>query len=226
MCGRYTQTRTTRELRERFGAVEARAEAAPRFNIAPTDPVPVIVREPQGPVLLEMRWGLVPSWSSPEAKATPRPINAKAETLSTSGMFKRLLPARRCLVAADGFYEWQGPRTDRRPVRIRLQSGGTFAFAGLWDAWRDPRDRAAPPLLTCTIVTTEANELVRAVHDRMPAILLPEDEARWLEPSLSDPRELTALLGPYPSALLAVDQVSPLVNDVRNQSPACILPLN
>ncbi|MGI5861517.1 MAG: SOS response-associated peptidase [Myxococcales bacterium] len=226
MCGRYTQTRSTQELRERFGAIEARAEVAPRYNVAPTDPVPVIVREPQGPVLVEMRWGLVPSWSSPGAEATPRPINAKAETLSTSGMFKRLLGARRCLVAADGFYEWSGPRTDRRPARIRLHSGETFAFAGLWDAWRDPRDRAAPPLLTCTIVTTAANELVRPLHDRMPVILLPEDEGRWLEPSITDPRELAAMLGPYPSDLLAIDRVSTLVNDVRNQGPDCILPLS
>lgn len=226
MCGRFTQTQPLAALRERFAVTEVRAEPTPRFNIAPTDPVAAVRGEPGARILEEMRWGLVPSWSDPSDRRAPRPINARAETLSTSGMFKRLLPSRRCLVLADGFYEWSGPKERRQPVRARLEDGALFAFAGLWDLWRDPRDPAAPPLRTCTIVTTEANTLVRPVHDRMPVILLPEDEERWLDPSVSASGLLLGLLRPYPAERMALDRVAPLVNDVRNQSPDCIRPLS
>jgi putative SOS response-associated peptidase YedK len=226
MCGRFTQTRSPEALRERFAVAQVRAAPAPRYNVAPTDPVAVVLLENCGRVLDELRWGLVPSWGDPSDRRAPRPINARAETLATSGMFRRLLPTQRCLVVADGFYEWSGPRARRQAFRARLADGAAFGFAGLWDCWQDRRDPDAAPLRTCTIVTTEANRLVRPVHDRMPVILPPEAEERWLDPRLTDAAQLVALLRPYPAERMALDRVSALVNDVRNQSPDCIRPLH
>lgn len=224
MCGRFTQTKSVPELRERFKPDRVSAEVAPRYNIAPTDAVLAIVRGHEGRVLGELRWGLVPSWA-PAGARMPHPINAKAETLATSRMFKHLLPTRRCLVLADGFYEWSGTPKDRKPVRARLRTGEPFAFAGLWNLWRDARDPAAPAIASCVIVTVPPNELIRPIHDRMPAILRPEDEERWLDPAVREPAALLSMLGPYPDDQMALDRVSPLVNDVRHQGPDCIVPL-
>jgi len=223
MCGRFTQTSDADAIAARFAVVTRRAEVVARYNIAPTDPVPVVVREGGARALELFRWGLIPYWTK-ALRGAPQPINAKVETVARSAMFRGLLPARRCLVVADGFYEWTGAKKDRRPLRIVLKDRSLFAFAGLWDAWRDPDKRGSPPLRSCTIVTVDANPLIAPVHDRMPAILKPEDEARWLDPALTDPTALAALLAPYPAERLDMYPVSSAVNNVRNQGPECIEP--
>lgn len=226
MCGRFTQTSDAATIASRFRAVATRAEVVPRYNIAPTDPVVVIVREGGAPAIELFRWGLIPWWAT-SMKVQPQPINAKAETLATSSLFKRLLPTRRCLVVADGFYEWSVGREkkpQRRPFRVCLRSRGPFAFAGLWDLWSEPAKPQAPALRTCTIVTIDANSLVAPIHDRMPAILTPDQEARWIDPALKDPAELKTLLAPLAPEAMELYPVSPLVNDVKNQGPELILP--
>lgn len=223
MCGRFTQTSDAATVAARFKAVAVRATLEPRFNIAPTDPVAVVVHEGGAPALEAFRWGLVPFFAR-SLKQQPQPINAKAETLATSNLFKRLLPSRRCLVVADSFYEWTGPKAQRRPLRVLLKSRGLFAFAGLWDLWRDPARPDGPTLRSCTIVTVPANRLVAPIHDRMPAILRPTDEARWLDPALRDPPALAELLAPFDPEQLQLYPVSPRVNDVRQQGPECIEP--
>jgi putative SOS response-associated peptidase YedK len=222
MCGRFTQTRELAELKARFAVSEVRAPIEPRFNIAPTSPVAVVLRDGGAAVLDAFRWGLVPAWAK-ALKGQPSPINARAETLASSGMFRRLLARRRCLVPADGVYEWTGTKKQRSPVRIHLRDEAPFAFAGLWDSWRDPADPGAPELRTCTIVTIPANSLIAPIHDRMPVILAPEDEARWLDPALEVPAAL-ALLRPFDPERMALYRVSSIVNDVRNKGPECIAP--
>ncbi|GAB4317972.1 MAG: SOS response-associated peptidase [Candidatus Sumerlaeia bacterium] len=257
MCGRFANTSDLQRLISRFKfTVEVEGwETRPRFNIAPSQEALVIrcvFKEcGEGRACLRvgrpMRWGLVPSWAADE-KIGNRMINARSETLAGKPAFRRALAARRCLVPADGFFEWQRvARGSRRPFFVRLRGGVPFAFAGLWETWvphRSPAptergqddtphrpDESAPateqtaPLYTFTIITTEANDLVRPIHGRMPVILRPEDEERWLDPANRDPDALIALLRPCPAGEMEVFEVSPLVNSPANDSPAVIEPL-
>lgn len=224
MCGRFTQTVDTATLAARFKAVAARATVTgARYNIAPTDFVPVVVLQGGAPALEELRWGLVPAWAK-DLRQRPQPINAKSETLATSKMFRRLLPTRRCLVLADSFFEWRKDESGKVPLRFLLAGRAPFAFAGLFDVWKDPARGDAPPLRTCTIVTVGANALVLPVHDRMPAILTPENEAKWLDPERKAPQALLELLAPYPPEAMAAYEVDQAVNDARNKGPVCIEP--
>ncbi len=203
------QTREVEALRERFRIRELFAEGlVPRANISPTAAVASVhadASEPgQGRVLRLLRWGLVPAWAK-DLKDGPHPINAKAETLAKSPLFRRLLGAQRCLIPADGFYEWVGPKGHRRPLKIGLKSGELFAFAGLWDSWRDPA-ASGPELSTCTLITCSPNELMAPIHDRMPVILRPEDEERWLQPSRGGSPPPLELLRPYHSSEMALGE--------------------
>jgi putative SOS response-associated peptidase YedK len=218
VCGRFTQTNEEAVLRARFGFKALKAKVEPRYNIAPTDPVLVLVQEAEGLTFEEHRWGLLRA-TAKSPKSSPRPINARVENLAVSRMFRDLLPIQRCLVVADGFYEWGGPKERRQPYRVHLKTDEPFTFAGLWDAWRDP---AGGELRTCTIVTTAANDLVRPIHDRMPVILYREAEARWLDPGLTSNADLLRLLVPRPVEELEVYPVSTEVNSVRAQGPECI----
>jgi putative SOS response-associated peptidase YedK len=223
MCGRFIQTTPSTALKERFRIAQARAEAAPRYNIAPTDPV-AVVRLDEGQRVLELfRWGLVPEWA-PSLREAPRLINARAESLSSKPAFRRLLPRQRCLVLADGFYEWGGSKAGKRqPYCVRLTEGGPFAFAGLFGLWRNPKAKDEPPLGTVTIVTCEPNGLIAPIHDRMPAILRgAEEEESWLDVTLTDPERLGRLLRPLPEEATDLYPVSSLVNDVKNQGPECM----
>jgi putative SOS response-associated peptidase YedK len=167
----------------------------------------------------------VPRWAK-DPKGGARMINARAETLAERPAYRGLLRRRRCLIAADGFYEWaEGPggRKAKQPMYVRLTTGEPFAFAGLWDEWRPPA--GGEPLRTCTIVTTEANALVAAFHHRMPVLLAPEVEAVWLDPGLTDPDHLRSLLVPYPAAAMEAYPVGPAVNAVANDDAQLVLPL-
>lgn len=219
MCGRFTLTQSAQIAAERFGAQMIPFEFSPRYNIAPSQPVAVILQNGERR-LSACRWGLVPFWAK-EPEIGNRLINARAETLAEKPAFKYSLTRRRCLIPADGFYEWRKEGNRRIPMYIRRRDGGLFAFAGLWDEWQSPDGF---PLRTCTIITTEPNALIAPMHNRMPAILPAEHESLWLDPSLKEPARLLSLLQPYPAEELEAFAVSPRVNNPAHDDPLCIQP--
>jgi putative SOS response-associated peptidase YedK len=220
MCGRFNQTASGEEVAEAFGLDET-PELAPRYNIAPTQPVAVVGVQPKtgrrGLALL--KWGLVPRESLGGERGF---INARAETAWEKPSFREAFAHRRCLVPATGFYEWQTLDAKRRqPWLIRLASGHLFAFAGLWEPPAAALPGAVP---TCTILTTEPNEVAQPIHDRMPVILDPSEYARWLEPAVTIPAEVRPLLRPYPAAAMTAFPVSTAVNNPAFDDPACLAP--
>ena len=218
MCGRYSLITEIGQLALRFGFDASGLEQLPRYNIAPTQPV-LAVRDGGSRSASYMRWGLVPSGTQGTPAGAPM-INARAETVAERPTFRSALLRRRCLIPADGFYEWQR-NAGRRPVRITLASGEPFAFAGLWDTWRDPR---GDMIESCTIITTEANDLLQPIHARMP-VILPEDvEPLWLDSGMQDVAALVSLLAPYPSEAMTTYEVSPLVSSAANDGPDVIAP--
>jgi putative SOS response-associated peptidase YedK len=217
MCGRFVRKRSTTLLAHEFGAENISDELQPSFNVAPTDDVAVVLND-NGRKLLTMRWGLVPSWAT-DPRIGSTLINARAETLTAKAAFKNAFAARRCLVVADGFYEWLKAGAVRTPMLIHLKTERSFGFAGLYERWRSPLGEA---ITSCTIITTEPNELVRPIHDRMPAILPKEVEDLWLDASVEDPHRLLALLRPYPADEMEAYPVSSQVNSVKNNTPECI----
>ena len=191
-------------------------EFRPRYNIAPTDAHFVVRLRGEGWEPLGATWGLLSPWSRDNKRAGSQ-INARADTLEGSRVFKEPFEKRRCLVPADGFFEWTGPKTARKPIWYHRPDGRPFLFAGLYSWWKPQKDTDWQA--TFTIVTTEPNELIRPVHDRMPAILDGESADRWLDPNEKDPETLKALLRPAPEELLAARWVSPLANSVKNDVP-------
>lgn len=210
MCGRYTLITEIGRIAESFG-VAPTLETQPRYNIAPTQEI-LAIRNNGSAHLSLLRWGLIPAWAKDETIGS-RMINARAETLAEKPSFRGLLRGKRCLVIADGFYEWQTAGKTKTPIYITLQDGHPFAFAGLWERWESPDGRQ---IQSCTIVTTEPNELMAPIHNRMPAILRPKAYEDWLNPQLRDEQVLTHLLKPYPSELMKARAVSKLVNNPRN----------
>jgi putative SOS response-associated peptidase YedK len=232
MCGRYATTRSAPDLSELFGATDETAGGlASDYNVAPTDPVPIVRRSRRvaGPVLTVARWGLVPSWAS-DTRGAARMINARAETVSTNASFKTAMRRRRCIIPADGFYEWQrlggeGKKPRKQPFFIRRRDGKPMALAGLWEVWKPRDDPDADWLRSTTIITGEPNELVARLHDRMP-VILPEDTwDTWLDRDNEDVESLMGLLVPYPVDLLEAYPVDTLVNSVQNDGPELIEPL-
>ena len=225
MCARYTIYHSLDQILARFEALQVAAEFHPRYNVAPTNRVPVVIEGQNGERRVEMmRWGLVPFWARDESIGS-RLINARAETIAEKPAFRAALKSRRCIVPADGFYEWTGAAKERRPLHIRMQSGEIFGLAGLWEAWNQPGGDDHGPLQTFTIVTVPANELMAALHDRMPAILRAEAEAAWLDPSLKDVHAAESLLRPYPAEEMTAYPVDPMVNRPGVEGPECIAPL-
>jgi putative SOS response-associated peptidase YedK len=221
MCGRFTLRTPARDLVEIFELLRE-PELFPRYNIAPTQNVAVIRQDGKSRELSLMRWGLVPTWSK-DPKAGPPLINARAETVATKPSFRTAFKRRRCLIPADGFYEWQ-KQTDSKtkiPHYIRMAKDRAFAFAGLWETWHG-NDGSA--LDSCTIVTTDANDLMLPLHDRMPVILPEENFAQWLDPKNENVPELEALLRPYSPTEMTAFPISTLVNSPRNERPECIVP--
>jgi putative SOS response-associated peptidase YedK len=220
MCGRFTLTTPMPVLAELFLFPEA-ATPEPRYNIAPTQTV-ATVRALAGidkRELAFLRWGLVPSWADDPAIGN-RLINARSETAGAKPSFRSAFKHRRCLILADGIYEWQKLGSKKQPHYFRLRDGKPFAFAGLWERW----EKGGSPVESCTILTTEANDVLRPVHERMPVILGPKDYDHWLDPSPQKPELLQALLRPYPPGEMTGFPVSPLVNNPRNNSPRCVEP--
>ncbi len=203
-------------IRERFADI-----GAERYNIAPTQDVITITNDGDSNMVQFMRWGLVPSWAK-DVSIGSRMINARAETLAERPSFRVAFRRRRCLVVADSFYEWKRDGRSRTPMRISLESGELFAFAGLWESWKSPEGRR---IQSCTIVTTEANEFLKPIHDRMPVILSQDTEPIWLDPDIQDTDILSELLTPYPSDLMSAYEVSSVVNSAANDVPECIVPV-
>lgn len=218
MCGRFTLRTPAKDLLEVFQLLRT-PELVPRYNIAPTQPVAVVRQVERRRELSMMRWGLVPSWSK-DPKAGPPLINARADTVATKPSFRSAFKSRRCLIPADGFLEWQktGEKT-KQPFYIRLAKDHPFAFAGLWEHWEGPDSSVVD---SCTIITTDANETLRPIHDRMPVILQDDEYDRWLDPKCDDPSKL---LKSYPAEEMTAFPVSTLVNSPRNESAACIDPV-
>ena len=216
MCGRYTLTVNIKTVAEVFG-VAPTLETTPRYNVAPTQEVVTILCN-GADHLAQLRWGLIPSWAKDESIGS-RMINARAETLAEKSSFKRLLSSKRCLVLADGFYEWKQENGSKTPMYITMKNGEPFAFAGLWDNWKSPDGQE---IRSCTIITTQPNEVVAPIHNRMPAILVPDARELWLDTNLHDEDALLHWLAPYPSEQMTAKVVSRLVNDPKHDSPELI----
>jgi putative SOS response-associated peptidase YedK len=221
MCGRFTLTVDPDQLQQQFGLKQPPPAAlAPRFNIAPSQAVAVVANNAER-VLELFQWGLIPSWAK-DPKIGNKLINARAETLAEKPSFRSALKRRRCLVVADGFYEWKKEGSAKTPMYIQLKDGRPFAFAGLWEVWQPP---AGSPVKTCTIITTEPNALLAGIHNRMPAILPPEGYDTWLTPGELPTVEALALLQPYDPAQMKATLVSSRVNSPAVDMPELVLPL-
>ncbi|MGB8065496.1 MAG: SOS response-associated peptidase [Candidatus Sulfotelmatobacter sp.] len=219
MCGRYRLTAKERYLRDYFG-LEEDPPWQPRWNIAPTQQVAAIRQHPAEPrrIFSLMRWGLVPYWANDQSFGL-KTINAMSETAAQKPAFRDAFRRRRCLLPADGFFEWKKTGSKhKQPYNIGLATGSVFAFAGLWDLWRDPNNHG---LETCTILTTRPNSLVAEVHDRMPAILDPDDYERWLDPGITNPEMILDCLKPFDATPMSKYPVSPRVNCPENDDEEC-----
>jgi len=225
MCGRYVAVSSPTALVERFSVEEVRIDTAkPNYNVTPRTAVPAVAVSEGVRVLDRLRWGLVPPWAK-DLSMGDRMINARADRILESKAYRRPFAKRRCIVPADGFYEWQvvGEKRPKQPWFFRRRDGEPLAFAGLWESWRDRAEGDdAPRVRTCVIVTTEANELVMPVHERMP-VMLPESAwDEWLDPGNEDVEHLHRLLVPAPAAEMDAWRVSTLVNKPGNNGPECV----
>ena len=222
MCGRYRLSRSKQFLAEHFGT-EPDDDWVPRYNIAPTQSVPVIRQRLQEPKRLgsNMRWGMIPFWAK-DANIGVKMINARAETVATKPSFRDALKKRRCLIPSDGFYEWVRNGKAKTPFCFALADDSVFAFAGLWDSWRSTDGQTVE---TCTIITTTPNALCADVHDRMPVILPADAHDLWLDPGFQETNDICDLLKPFDPALMRRFELSSRVNSVKNDDPACAEPV-
>jgi putative SOS response-associated peptidase YedK len=219
MCGRYRLSRRKEIIEEYFDTADWQDDWSPRYNIAPIQPVPVIRQNPKEPIrdLSLMRWGLIPSWAK-DTSGAARMINARSETASTKPAFRDALKSRRCLIPADGFYEWKRDGKAKQPFCFEVDQGGLFAFAGLWERWRDPSGQWVK---SCSILTTTPNAVTSAVHDRMPVILDRESYDLWLDPGMNDAAAASELLKPFDARLMRCYPVSSRINHVANDDEEC-----
>jgi len=214
VCGRYTLIADLGDLAQRFEFDGADFSYDPGYNIAPTESV-LTVKNVEGREAAFARWGLIPFWAK-DPKIGARMINARAETVAEKPAFRNALKKRRCLVLADGYYEWQKTPVGKRPYRIILKSGEPFAMAGLWEIWKDPQGNVVP---SCTIITTSANEFLSPIHNRMPVILPRESEEMWLDMDIAEANSLVSMLASSQDHALDAYDVSTLVNNARNDGP-------
>ncbi|WP_336764499.1 SOS response-associated peptidase [Paenibacillus sp. USHLN196] len=215
MCGRFTITDPLDSILDRYYASIADGfEYKPNYNAAPMQYIPTIIGSKNGNRLGALRWGLVPTWAKDD-KIGNKMINARAETLAEKPSFKRLISSKRCIIPTNGFYEWKKEESTKRPMRILMKDDSIFSLAGLYDTWTDPDGNR---LSTCTIITTEPNSLMEVIHNRMPVILRPEDEAEWLGRDNDDVQSLLGFLKPYQASEMRAYEVPKEVGNVRNNS--------
>lgn len=217
MCGRFTLTATIEEIIDRF-EIQAFLEDedySPSYNIAPSQSVLAVINDGNSNRMGFLKWGLIPPWAK-DMSIGNKMINARAETLSEKPSFRNAFKKKRCLIIADSFYEWkQQEGKGKTPMRIKLKGEELFAMAGIWESWKSP---VGTPLYSCSVITTEPNELMKDIHDRMPVILKPNDEKIWLDPSISDLNYLNQFLIPLDENLMDAYEVSSLVNSPKNNS--------
>jgi putative SOS response-associated peptidase YedK len=223
MCGRYRLSRRKQIIEEHFETESWDDDWLPRYNIAPAQIVPVIRQHPKESVreVALMKWGLIPHWAKAPSIATST-INAKSETAATKPAFRDPLKSQRCLISADGFYEWKRIATSKQPYCFEVNDGQLFAFAGIWDGWKDANGQWVK---TCSILTTTPNSVTSAVHDRMPVILDPDGYDLWLDPGMQDVAVVTELFKSYDARLMRCYPVSSRVNHVVNDDEQCSEPV-
>ncbi len=223
MCGRFTLNQPVEALAKIFD-VQQLPDLPAEYNIAPTQKVAIVLQNPESKKreFQQLHWGLIPSWAK-DPGIGAKTINARAETVAEKPAFRSAFKHRRCLVLADGFYEWQRQQGKKQPFYFRLQDGQPFAFAGLWERWQSPSNEE---ITSCTILTTAANELLQPIHERMPVIVDPQDYDLWLDSQVQTPQTLQQLLRSYPAAAMTAYPVSTLVNNSRHNSPECIVPMS
>jgi putative SOS response-associated peptidase YedK len=223
MCGRYRLSRRKQLIEEYFDTAPWEYNWNPRFNIAPTQPVPVIRQHPKEPVrqISTMRWGLIPNWAKDSSIAAST-INARSEIAVTKPAFRDPLKFRRCLIPADGFYEWARKGASKQPYCFEVNEGELFAFAGLWDGWKNADGQW---IKTCSILTTTPNAVTATIQDRMPVILHPDSYDQWLDPGMQNVAAISELLKPFDARLMSCYPVSSRVNHVANDDEACSTPV-
>jgi putative SOS response-associated peptidase YedK len=223
MCGRYRLSRRKQIVAEYFDSVPGEEDWTPHYNVAPTQSVPVIRQDPKEPVrqLSLMRWGLIPSWAK-DSSVAAQMINARSETAGVKPAFRDALKASRCLIPADGFYEWQKTGKAKQPYCFEVNNGELFAFAGIWDRWKESNGKE---LETCSILTTAPNAVTSGVHDRMPVILDPNTYDLWLDPGMRDVRVVSEMLKPYDARQMRCYPVSTRINYVANDDEGCSMPV-
>jgi putative SOS response-associated peptidase YedK len=223
MCGRYRLSRTKQIVEAHFSSVSGEEDWNPRYNIAPTQLVPVIRQNPKQPIreLSLLRWGLIPSWMKDSSGAATM-INARSETAGTKPAFRDALKSRRCLIPADGFYEWERVGKTKQPHCFEVGNAQMFAFAGIWDRWKGP---SGTWVKTCSILTTTPNAVTSAVHDRMPVILDPDSYDLWLDPGMQDASTVSGMLKPYDALLMRRYPISTRINHVANDDEECSAPV-
>lgn len=218
MCGRFTQAfEDWSGILEYFGIIDNGFRLPPRYNLAPTQDVAAIISDGRQRRIGRLRWGLVPAWSESD-KTTFSTFNARADKLLANGMWKRLVPRKRCIIPADGFFEWR--KRDKQPFRILLNSRPVFGFAGLYDTWKSPD--GSMKVGSCTIITCEPNLFMASIHNRMPVILREDQHDLWLDPGVNDPHLVTSILESYPNNEMQSYTVAKMVGNVRNDSVECI----
>lgn len=220
MCGRFTLRTSPQRIAQTFLTLVP--ELRPRYNIAPSQPVAAVRLDAtrHERELVSFRWGLIPSWAD-DPKIGYRTINARAETVATKPSFRRAFQKRRCLIVADGFYEWKRNGRGKQPFFIHKRDDGPFAFAGLWESWRGG---GGETIESCTLIVTSANPLMEPIHDRMPVILSPDEYDLWLDAEFENRAKLEEMLRPYPGDDLEAYPVSTLVNKPQNDAPQCVAP--
>ena len=218
MCGRYTLRTPVDSVAEAFEIEEYPSSITPNYNIAPTQEVAAVVEEDEKRKLEMLHWGLIPSWAK-DPSIGNKMINARAETVAEKPSFRRAFKVRRCLILADGFYEWKKTDDGKQPYHVKMEDGSLFAFAGLWETWQNGEE-----IRSCTIITTDANNLMSEIHHRMPVILHPEDYAMWLDHDFEEKEVLTTLLKPYPANVMEAYPVSRRVNKPSNNEPSVLEP--
>ena len=223
MCGRFVGFRPLEVLQQYFPIDRAMAEVTANYNVAPSQEVLAVVRREGQNWLARLHWGLVPFWAK-DPSIGKRLINARAETVAAKPSFRHAFRKRRCLILADGFYEWTGRKGRKQPIFITLPGEEPFAFAGLWENWRPP-DKDAVSYHSCTIITTKASPSIAPIHHRMPAVLKPDAYSAWLDPCWADAQALDGLLRDRIQTEFTSRTVSREINTTRNNSPACIDPL-
>jgi putative SOS response-associated peptidase YedK len=223
MCGRFVGYRSLRELEAYFPIDKVACEAAENFNVAPSQEILTIVKQKGEYWLDKFHWGLVPFWAK-DISIGNKMINARAESVAEKPSFRNAFKKRRCLIPADGFYEWKGPKGDKQPMFITLPDKKPFAFAGLWETWND-KDAPDSIYKSCTIITTQASDSMRDIHHRMPAILKPQIFETWLDPANQNVTELNEILKNEIITELTSYPVSREVNSIRRNDPSCIEPI-